>query len=115
MTTKPKLKLTPLAPERKLLPLSKIKCQKIDAGILQINLIVNRYACYDFEYPAGDGRTESKLLFILYAPDTCDSKEKFVYATTKDEVKKKVQPFNKEMQVNDWADLDEEAFLKRIK
>ena len=44
----------------------------------------------------------------MYCPDVCDTREKFVIATTKDEVKKKLQPFSKELQVNDWADLDEE-------
>ena len=51
----------------------------------------------------------------MYAPDICTSKEKFVIATTKDEVKKKLQPFNKELQVNDWADLDAESFIKYFK
>ncbi len=71
-----------------------------------------RYAIFELEYPTSDGRIEAKILFILYAPDICSSKEKFVIATTKDEVKKKLQPFNKEIQVNDWADLNDEAFLK---
>jgi len=74
-----------------------------------------RYAIFELEYETSDKRIESKILFILYAPDICDSKIKFVYATTKDEVRKKVQPFNKEFQVNDWADLDDEAFLKVLK
>jgi hypothetical protein len=51
----------------------------------------------------------------MYAPDIMPSKEKFVIATTKDEVKKKLQPFNKEVQVNDWADLNDEAFIKFFK
>ncbi len=74
-----------------------------------------RYAVYEFEHNTADGRLDSKILFILYAPDICDSKEKFVYATSKDELRKKVQPFNKELQVNDWADLDTEAWLKILK
>jgi hypothetical protein len=48
----------------------------------------------------------------MYAPDICSTKEKFVIATSKDVVKKKLQPFNKEIQVNDWADLNDEAFVK---
>ncbi len=55
-----------------------------------------RYAVYELEYPADAGRIESKILFILYAPDICDTREKFLYATTKDALRKKVQPFNKE-------------------
>ena len=27
----------------------------------------------------------------------------------------KLQPFNKEIQVNDWADLDDESFIKYFK
>lgn len=49
-----------------------------------------RYGVFELEYPTNDGRIESKVLFILYAPDICDSKDKFVYATTKDEVRKKI-------------------------
>ena len=74
-----------------------------------------RYGIFELEYPTHDGRIEAKILFIMYAPDVCSSKEKFVIATTKDEVKKKLQPFNKEIQVNDWADLDDESFIKYFK
>ena len=74
-----------------------------------------RYGVFELEYQTPDGRTESKILFILYAPDICDSAEKFLYASTKEKVKKKVSPVNKELQVNDWADLDEEAFMKILK
>lgn len=74
-----------------------------------------RYAIFEIEYPTQDGRVEAKILFIMFAPDICSSKEKFLIATTKDEVKKKLQPFNKEIQVNDWADLDDESFIKYFK
>lgn len=84
-------------------------------GNLIIVYLICRYAIYELEYPADAGRIESKVLFILYAPDICDSSEKFLYATTKDALRKKVSPFNKELQVNDWADLDDEAFLKVLK
>ena len=50
----------------------------------------------ELEYTTPDGRLESKILFILYAPDVCDTKDKFVYATTKDAVKAVVKPINKE-------------------
>ena len=42
-------------------------------------------------------------------------KKAHLEADTKDEVKKKLQPFNKEVQVNDWADLDDESFIKYFK
>ncbi len=74
-----------------------------------------RYGIFELEYPTNDGRIEAKILLILYAPDIAPAKEKFIYATSKDEVKKKLQPFNKEIQVNDWADLNDEQFIKYFK
>ena len=56
-----------------------------------------RFAIFELEYPTADGRIESKILFILYAPDVCSSSDKFVYASSKESLKKKVQPVNKEL------------------
>jgi hypothetical protein len=95
---------------------SRRACPRTRAGKCHIfPIIPNRYAIFELEYPVSDGRIESKILFIMYAPDIMSSKDKFVIATTKDEVKKKLQPFNKEIQVNDWADLNDEAFIKYFK
>ncbi len=58
-----------------------------------------RYATYDMEVTHSDGRKESKLLMFLYAPDTCDTKSKFIYACGKDSLKKKIGTVNKEFQV----------------
>lgn len=93
---------------------SRKPCPKTVAG-KSFLFIKFRYAVYELEYPTNDGRIESKIIFILYAPDICNSAEKFLYATSKEELKKKIQPFNKELQVNDWADLDDEAFVKYFK
>lgn len=84
------------------------------AGNILLNIFL-RYGVFDLEYQTNYGTTDSKICLILYAPDICDSKDKFVYATTKDELKKKVTPIHKEIQVNDWADLDEESFIKYFK
>lgn len=116
--TSQKSKLNTSVPEMLLSLTSKNSCPKTHAGNISLLYLIPfcfRYAIFELEYPTSDGRVESKILFILYAPDIVDSREKFVYATTKDEVRKKVQPFNKEFQVNDWADLDDESFQKVLK
>jgi len=74
-----------------------------------------RYGVYELEYKTDDGRNESKIVFVLYAPDVVDSKFKFLYATTKEVMRKCCTPNNKELQINDWADLDEEKFIKHFK
>ncbi len=103
--------------EKETRPLSSLRrtCQRTPAGNRILVLTSFRYAIFELEHQLEDKRIESKILFILYAPDICDTKEKFLYATSKDNFRKAVQPFNKEMQVNDWADLDVESFLKILK
>ena len=97
---------------------SRKPCLRISPGKIRISYLyfsVYRFAVFELEYTGASGAHESKIIFILYVPDVCDSSTKFIYATSKDVVRKKVQPFNKEVQVNDWADLDDEAFLKYFK
>ena len=58
-----------------------------------------RYAMYDLEVTHSDGRKESKLLLILYSPDSSPAKNKFVYAAGKDSFKKVIGSVAKEFQV----------------
>jgi cofilin len=57
-----------------------------------------RYAIYDLEFVTKDGRHESKLVFIMYSPDTCTKGTlRFVYAQNKDAIKAKMSPVHKEL------------------
>jgi cofilin len=72
-----------------------------------------RYAIYDLEYKTKDGRNESKLVFIMYSPDSCPPGQiRFVYAQNKEEVKAKMSPVHKELQINDIADLNEAEWIE---
>eukprot|EP00826_Nyctotherus_ovalis_P047617 TRINITY_DN54_c0_g1_i1.p1 TRINITY_DN54_c0_g1~~TRINITY_DN54_c0_g1_i1.p1 ORF type:complete len:136 (-),score=49.83 TRINITY_DN54_c0_g1_i1:99-506(-) len=71
-----------------------------------------RYAAYDLEVTHTDGRKESKILLILYAPDSSPTKSKFLYASGKESLKKKIGSVHKEFQISNHADLDEEKFTK---
>ena len=70
---------------------------------------------FEFEYETADKRKEFKIFFFLYAPDVCSANDKFVFASTKSSIQKKVSPVHKEVQVNDWADLEEEKLLRAFK
>jgi len=70
-----------------------------------------RYAVYDLEIQKSDGRKESKLLFIMYSPDSYGGPLRIVYTTHKGAVKSKMSPVHKELQINDHADLKESDFL----
>ena len=67
-------------------------------------------AVLDFEYEA-DGRTQSKIIYIRFTPDACSSTQrKFQYANASDFVKAKCNPINKELQINDIADMTADYF-----
>ncbi|CAK0906007.1 unnamed protein product [Prorocentrum cordatum] len=73
-----------------------------------------RYAVIDYPYKSEDGRDQSKLTFVFWSPDTCGVKDKMLYASSKDAIKKKLTGIMKEMQCNDEGDLDEENFNKKM-
>ena len=83
----------------KLLKTSKKLCQKINAGKLLLFPYPKRlrFAVFELEWDTQDGRKDSKILFILYAPDVCSTSMKFPYAACKDDIRKACQPVSKEI------------------
>ena len=72
-----------------------------------------RWAVYDLEFKASDGRNVSKVCFIVYSPDENeDNAEKFVVACNKDQVKAKISEVNRDFQINNWDDIVEENLIK---
>ena len=75
----------------------------------------SRWAVYDLEWNADDGRKLSKLLFILFAPDdNLDKAERFVVTCNKDQVKYKMSETNRDMQINSWDDLNQDKFIAQF-
>merc|ERR1712048_514132 len=67
-----------------------------------------RYALVDIHYKTDDGRDQSKLTFVMWSPDDkVGVKEKMLYASSKDAIKKKFTGIMKELQANDMGDLGE--------
>ena len=55
----------------------------------------SRWAIYDLEFNAADGRKQSKLCFIMYNPDdNADNAERFATTCNKDLFKQKVSEVN---------------------
>lgn len=74
-----------------------------------------RYAVVDFEYKTDDGRPQAKLLFVLWSPDESPIKKKMVYASSKDNLKRKLVGVAKELQANDPSEVDEAEVVKHMK
>eukprot|EP00415_Alexandrium_ostenfeldii_P005079 UN5079 len=75
-----------------------------------------RYALVDCDYTSADGRPQSKLCFVFWSPDdTTTVKQRMVYASSKDAIKKKLTGIMKEIQANDMSDLSDDAVDKEMK
>ena len=69
------------------------------------------YIVYDFEHTKADTSTICKTCFINYSPDSCTSMQlKFALQNYKASVMSKIN-IQKEMQINDLADLTQNEFL----
>ncbi|XP_076094331.1 cofilin-1-like isoform X2 [Mytilus galloprovincialis] len=76
-----------------------------------------RFVLYDYNYTTENEQKHSKIILVSWSPDEAPMKEKMIYASSKDAVKKKLQAIKIEVQANDLGDLDEadiEAKLKKI-
>merc|ERR1719197_17019 len=65
-----------------------------------------RYAVYDFDYELKDGGQRNKLMFVVWAPDDAPIKEKMVYASSKDAIKKKLNGIAYEVQGTDFDEVE---------
>lgn len=79
-----------------------------------------RYGVFDLEYSGqveGAGQTKKdKLVFFMWSPDTCKIKQKMLYASSKDALKKKLEGGGgfKMIQANDAGDLELESVLEKV-
>eukprot|EP01110_Echinostelium_bisporum_P013786 TRINITY_DN9939_c0_g1_i1.p1 TRINITY_DN9939_c0_g1~~TRINITY_DN9939_c0_g1_i1.p1 ORF type:complete len:145 (-),score=76.64 TRINITY_DN9939_c0_g1_i1:67-501(-) len=72
-----------------------------------------RYAVYDFDFKAEDGGDRSKIVFILWAPDSAKTKPKMMYTSSKDALRKKLVGIGAEVQATDLAEVDHSAVLEK--
>merc|ERR1719468_1188786 len=75
-----------------------------------------RYAVADVAYTTDDGREQKKLTFFVWSPDDKTTvKDRMLYASSKDAIKKKLVGLMKEVQANDTGDLDEQRVQAEVK
>lgn len=78
-----------------------------------LQMDVPSYIVYNLTWTTDDSRIQNKILFINFVPDACSNMAlKFSYANYKEAVKSKVNPINKELQINDEADLNEAEWIE---
>lgn len=65
----------------------------------------SRYAVFDAEYKLSSGQQRTKLVFVFWNPDDCPVKQKMLYSSSKDALKKALNFVAKDFQANDASDL----------
>ncbi|ESO05970.1 hypothetical protein HELRODRAFT_160072 [Helobdella robusta] len=74
-----------------------------------------RYAIFDFEYLTKDNQSRNKLIFFMWSPEKAKIKQKMVYASSRDALKKALgEGIAKEVQANDHGDLKWESIMEII-
>ncbi|KAJ1822214.1 cofilin [Coemansia sp. S610] len=72
-----------------------------------------RYAVYDFAYQK-DGSDRNKILFYAWSPDTAKIKNKMVYASSKDSLRKSLIGVAQDVQATDLEEASYETALDRV-
>jgi len=65
-----------------------------------------RYAVFDAEYTLPNSHKRTKLLFYLWSPEASTIKQRMVYTSSKDYLRRALVGVGKEVQANDHDDLD---------
>lgn len=64
-----------------------------------------RFAVFDAEYDLPNGQKRNKIVFYIWCPDTATTKQKMVYTSSKDALKKCLVGIAKEVQCTDECEL----------
>lgn len=74
-----------------------------------------RYGLFDVEYNTKDSQPRNKLVFFMWSPEKAKIKQRMVYASSKDALRKALgEGIAKEVQANDHGDLKWENVMEII-
>ncbi|WFC99136.1 cofilin [Malassezia yamatoensis] len=73
-----------------------------------------RYAIYDFEYQKGDEGKRNKIVFVTWSPDDSKVKQKMLYASSKDALRKALVGIAAEIQGTDLSEVSYDAVLEKV-
>ncbi|ORY28584.1 hypothetical protein BCR39DRAFT_534233 [Naematelia encephala] len=71
-----------------------------------------RWAVYDFEFNAGEG-IRNKLTFVQWSPDDANVKNKMMFASSKDALRRRLEGIHIEVQATDYSEITQEVVLEK--
>ncbi|RDB17950.1 Cofilin [Hypsizygus marmoreus] len=72
-----------------------------------------RYAVYDFEFEKEGGGRRNKITFIAWAPDDAKIKQKMLFASSKDALRRSLVGIAVEIQGTDFSEVAHESILDK--
>jgi len=72
-----------------------------------------RWAVYDLEFNVEEGGLRNKLVFYHWSPDTAKIKDKMVYASSRDALRRSFQGIAVEIQGTDFSEVAHETVLEK--
>lgn len=73
-----------------------------------------KFALVDVPFEAKTGAQTSKMVFVFWCPDDCGVKDKMLYASSKDVIRKAFTGIQCEIQANDKGDLVEADIIQKL-
>ncbi|OJT14684.1 Cofilin [Trametes pubescens] len=73
-----------------------------------------RWAVYDFDYEKEDGGKRSKITFYSWSPDDSKVKQKMLFASSKDALRRSLVGIATEIQGTDFSEVTHEAVLDKV-
>ncbi|PWN36761.1 uncharacterized protein FA14DRAFT_176066 [Meira miltonrushii] len=72
------------------------------------------YAVYDVEYQKGEEGKRNKICFFTWSPDDSKIKQKMLYASSKDALRKSLVGISSEIQGTDMSEVAHETVLEKV-
>ncbi|KAI8994228.1 recombinant Actophorin [Trametes punicea] len=73
-----------------------------------------RWAVYDFDYEKEDGSKRSKITFYSWSPDDSKVKQKMLFASSKDALRRSLVGIASEIQGTDYSEVAHENVLDKV-
>jgi len=74
-----------------------------------------RYIIYDVTWQTADGGERSKILFVLWSPDSAKIKSKMLYTSSKDAFKKALVGIAQDFQATDKSEISFDVAIEKCK
>ncbi|PPQ79132.1 hypothetical protein CVT24_012564 [Panaeolus cyanescens] len=72
-----------------------------------------RWAVYDVEFEKEDGGKRNKLAFISWVPETAKIKQKMIFASSRDALRRSLVGIQVEVQATEYAEVSYEIVLDK--